>query len=274
MKRFKLLVPALLALVSCSPYIYASNVPVEKSPISINIDQASSSKIITYEGKTFFPVRLLNDQLAYKLSWDTKTKSTLLESEKTKVSLTANQKAVKVNDTAITLLAAPVLIDNILYAPAELWDKAFNLNVSAKDNTIVITSKENSTTEPNITPEPEVPVNPDVSNTTTDPNTNDNKDAIVMPMFEGSNTYYTEQKLSIRLEENPSTAYKWEVVFPEGIEVISDSFASGERTWIIRAVKEGNYTIEFNKLRPLEPDTIIDTKTFKLKAKSSAVPQI
>lgn len=258
MKRIKLFLPIVFAVISLCPFVYASNPPSEQASISIEIDEHSPFKIITYKEESFFPVRLISDTLEYKLSWDAKTKSTLLDNELNKVALTVNKKEITINDQSFALSKAPILIDNVLYAPIEFWNKSFNLDITLKDTSIVL------------------------SNMNTPPSPIDLEDDIVMPLFEGSNTYYTNQKLSIRLEENPSTEYKWDVTFPEGIELISDHFtsnnpsviaSSGERTWLIRAVTEGTYTIEFNKVRPVEPNTPIDTKVFKLKAKTFVVPQ-
>ena len=104
----------------------------------------------------------------------------------------------------------------------------------------------------------------------------------ILPLFEGSNTYYTGQQLIIRLDENPSTGYVWQVTFPEGLQVISDHFvpnkpevadSPGEHSWVIKATKDGTYTMEFKKLRPSTPDSVIDTKTFKLKAKPTTALQ-
>lgn len=267
MKRIKLFLPILLIIVSLYPSIYASDAPTNQIPMSIKIDENSPFKIITYEEEPFFPVRLISSTLGYKLSWNAKTKSTLLENDTTKAALTTNKKEIKINDYISVLSKAPVLIDNVLYAPTEFWNKAFNLDIVLKDTSIELSAM-------STVPSPEDP--------TTNNNPTDLDDDIVMPMFEGSNTYYTNQKLIIRLEENPSTSYKWEVTFPEGIELISNYFISnnpsqagspGEHTWLIRAVAEGNYTIEFNKIRPLESHTSIDTKVFKLKAKTFTPPQ-
>ena len=267
MKRINLFLPILLVVVSLCPSIYASNAPSNQTSMSIKIDENNPFKIITYEEESFFPVRLISSTLGYKLSWDAKTKSTLLENDTMTATLTTNKKEITINNHVSLLSKAPVLIDNVLYAPTEFWNKAFNLDVVLKGTSIELSTM-------STVPNPE------------DPNTNNNPadldDDIVMPMFEGSNTYYTNQKLIIHLEENPSTAYKWEVIFPEGIELISDYFTSntpsqavspGDHTWLIRAVTEGNYTIEFNKVRPLESHTSIDTKVFKLKAKTFTPPQ-
>lgn len=263
MKKFKLLLPVLLTLVSCNSFVYASEIPQ-------NINKEQPISVVTYENESFFPVRLLNDTLGYKLSWDSSTKSTLLENETLTVSLGVNKQEVLVNQLPVTLTKAPKLIDNVLYAPAEFWAKAFNLNVSLENEQVIFTPIEEPIAPPNEIPLIDIEVIEHPIQQT------------ILPLFEGSNTYCVQQDLIIRLDENPSTGYIWQVDFPEGIELISDHFvpnkptlagSPGEHTWIIKAITDGTYTIEFNKLRPSEPNTVIDTKTFKLKTKPVVVPQ-
>ena len=250
MKRFKLLCPILLMLINSNSLLYASEVAT-----SINNTQAISAT--TYENQTFFPVRIINDLLDYELSWDPETKSTTLQSPTTTVSLSVNQNEILVNDTPLTLSQAPKLINNILYAPAEFWDKAFRLNL--------FTPNDAPTFIPSPTTEnpPQEKLEKPIQQT-------------FLPLFEGSNTYYIGQQLIIRLDENPSSGYIWQVNFPQYLEVISNHFvpynpeldnSPGEHSWVIKATKEGTYTIEFQKLRPSDPKSIIDTKVFKLKAK-------
>lgn len=264
MKKFKLLLPVLLALVSCNSFIYASEIPQ-----NINNKQNENTSVVTYENESFFPVRFLNDTLGYKLSWDPATKSTLLENKLLTVSLSVGNQEILVNGTPVMLTKAPKLIDNVLYAPAEFWVKAFNVNISLKDEQIIFIPIEEPLPPSNEVPFTEIEIIETPVQQT------------ILPLFEGSNTYQTQQDLIIRLDENPSTGYIWQVDFPEGIQLISDHFipnkpalvgSPGEHTWIIKAIADGTYTIEFNKLRPSEPNTIIDTKIFKLKTKP-VVPQ-
>ena len=252
MKRFKLLCPLLLILINSNHLLYASEI----STLTNNTQTISAT---TYENQTFFPVRIINDLLDYELSWDPETKSTTLKSPTTTVSLSVNQNEILVNEVPLTLSQAPKLINNILYAPAELWDKAFHLNL--------FTSNDAPTSIPSHQTEnpPQEKLEKPIQQT-------------FLPLFEGSNTYYIGQQLIIRLDENPSSGYIWEANFPESLEVISNHFvpfnpeldnSPGEHSWVIKATKEGTYTIEFKKLRPSDPKSVIDTKIFKLKAKPS-----
>lgn len=263
MKRSKFIFSILLTLISCNSLIYASELPT-------NINNTQVIPVATYEDNTFFPVRILNDLLGHKLSWDPATKSTVLQSADLTVALSVNNTEILVNQVPVTLSKAPKLIDNVLYAPAEFWSKVFNLHVSLQDNEFILTPIEEPTIPPNKTeiPKPEETEKP-VQQT-------------ILPLFEGSNTYYTGQQLIIRLDENPSTGYVWQVTFPEGLQVISDHFvpnkpevadSPGEHSWVIKATKDGTYTMEFKKLRPSTPDSVIDTKTFKLKAKPTTALQ-
>lgn len=263
MKRSKFIFPILLTLISCNSLIYASELPT-------NINNTQVVPTATYEDNTFFPVRILNDLLGHKLSWDPATKSTVLQSADLTVSLSVNNTEILVNQVPVTLSKAPKLIDNVLYAPAEFWSKAFSLHVSLQDNEFILIPTEEPTIPPNKT---ETPKQEETEKTV---------QQTILPLFEGSNTYYTGQQLIIRLNENPSTGYVWQVTFPEGLQVISDHFvpnkpevadSPGEHSWVIKATKDGTYTMEFKKLRPSTPDSVIDTKTFKLKAKPTTALQ-
>lgn len=263
MKRSKFIFPILLTLISCNSLIYASELPT-------NINNTQVVPAATYEDNTFFPVRILNDLLGHKLSWDPATKSTVLQSADLTVSLSVNNTEILVNQVPVTLSKAPKLIDNVLYAPAEFWSKAFSLHVSLQDNEFILIPTEEPTIPPNKT---ETPKQEETEKTV---------QQTILPLFEGSNTYYTGQQLIIRLNENPSTGYVWQVTFSEGLQVISDHFvpnkpevadSPGEHSWVIKATKDGTYTMEFKKLRPSTPDSVIDTKTFKLKAKPTTALQ-
>lgn len=253
MKRFKLLFPLLFILINSSSLLYASEV-------SATYPHTEPSTPPTYEHGTFFPVRIINDLLDYQLFWDPTTKSATLQSPTTTVSLTVNQDTIEVNEASLTLSQAPKLINNILYAPADFWDKAFHLNLFTPNKNSDLTS---------LLPEnpPQEKLEKPIQQT-------------FLPLFEGSNTYYTEQQLIIRLDENPTSGYIWQVNFPESLEVISNHFvpynpdvdtSPGEHSWVIKATQEGTYTIEFKKLRSSDPQSVIDTKIFKLKAKTSTL---
>lgn len=293
MRRLKLTTLAVITLVSCSSYVYASETPIEYSPITLNT--SSKTGVITYEGMPFYSVRLLNDSLAYKLSWDGKTKSVLLENDQTKISLTTNQTYFMMNDKRFDLTKPIILAHNTLYASEEFWKLAFNITPVLKGNMLTLVTATTSSQEP-VTIPAEDPSSTD-STTNEDANTSSNLseeqgtstestsspeiEERILPLFEGTNTYNVGQKLIIRLEEHPSTGYKWEVNFPKGITVLEDFFtpsnidlpsSSGEHTWIIRPTEVTSFTIEFNKLRTSDSSNIIDSKVFKLKTKS-VVPQ-
>lgn len=94
----------------------------------------------------------------------------------------------------------------------------------------------------------------------------------VQTLQEGVNEVFVNQLLEVQLEENPSTGYVWQVNFPEGIKVISDTFesgntqlvgASGTHEWVIQVMSPGTYELIFSKQRPWEKEAV-ETKTFVL----------
>lgn len=273
MPKLKLTHLALIALVSCSSYVYANDAP--KEFVTIHLDGQVHNQVVTSENTTYFPVRLINNSLGYILTWDGPTKSVILENDQNKLSITAGQSNYILNNITYSLPKPIKLIQNMLYAPQEFFELAFNIRPTHVQSSIQLipTDTESSTPPPpeNIVPEePAVTPAPDKETPSTP------SEDRILPLFEGTNTYNIGQKLIIKLEENPSTGYKWQVTFPEGITVLEDYFtpnssnlvdASGEHTWIIRSNAVNTYVIEFKKSRPSEPENIIDSKTFKLKTK-------
>ncbi|MEF9960551.1 MAG: protease inhibitor I42 family protein [Niameybacter sp.] len=261
MSKFKLYYLALISLVSCSSYIYAAEISTTYTPVIL--DEQAKSEVVTYEEPRLFSIRLLNDSLGYTLSWDAKTKSVLLENEETKISLIANESKFIMNNTSHKLSQPTQLINNTLYAPQEFFELAFKVTPSLENNQIQFISLSSIP--------PEIPV-PQISTEPTE--TNMPLEDRSLPLFPGTNTYTVDQKLMIKLEENPSTGYQWKVAFPKGITVLEDYFlpgqtdrigSAGEHIWIIRPTQVSTFVIEFNKLRNFEPLSIIDTEIFKLK---------
>ncbi|MDA3730541.1 protease inhibitor I42 family protein [Niameybacter massiliensis] len=266
MPKLKLTHLVLIALVSCSSYVYANDTP--KEFVTILLDGQVDTKVIASDNTTYFPIRLINNSLGYTLTWDASTKSVLLENNQNKISITAGKSNYILNNITHQLPKPIKLIENILYAPQEFFELAFNIKPTHVQNSIELVP---STPEPT-TPEEllETPLPPDKETPST------SAEDRVLPLFEGTNTYNVGQKLTIKLAENPSTGYKWQVTFPEGITILEDYFTpsgtnlpgeGGEHTWIIRANAVDTYVIEFKKARPTEPDNVIDTKVFKLKTK-------
>jgi inhibitor of cysteine peptidase len=79
----------------------------------------------------------------------------------------------------------------------------------------------------------------------------------------------------VKLAENPSTGYAWEMTTSDGLKRISDRYvandvagriagAGGVRTWDIRAMEEGSQKLYGTYRRPWEPARSSD-ETFELK---------
>lgn len=75
----------------------------------------------------------------------------------------------------------------------------------------------------------------------------------------------TGELVTIRLEENPTTGYSWNMSFTDGLEVVKDEFissgeaglvgAGGVHEWIIRANNTGQYEVSGIYKRPWESIT-------------------
>lgn len=75
----------------------------------------------------------------------------------------------------------------------------------------------------------------------------------------------TGELITIRLEENPTTGYSWNMSFTDGLEVVKDEFISSTETglvgaggvheWIIKADNTGQYEVSGIYKRPWESIT-------------------
>jgi inhibitor of cysteine peptidase len=81
------------------------------------------------------------------------------------------------------------------------------------------------------------------------------------------------QTFSLKLAENPSTGYAWQLHLSKGLKLVSNEYvpgssgalgASGTHVWTIKAVKNGYQQVNAVYKRPLEKTTPQD-KRFKLR---------
>ncbi len=80
------------------------------------------------------------------------------------------------------------------------------------------------------------------------------------------------QTFSLKLTENPSTGYSWQLHLSKGLKLVSDEYtpgssgalgASGTHVWTIKAVKNGYQQVNAVHKRPSEKTTPQD-KTFRV----------
>jgi len=102
---------------------------------------------------------------------------------------------------------------------------------------------------------------------------NQNQNKIITDVNNGKFiTLQKGQTFSLKLNENPSTGYAWQLYLSKGLKLISDEYipsssgalgAAGTHVWTIKAVKNGYQQVNAVYKRPLEKTTPQD-KTFKL----------
>lgn len=71
--------------------------------------------------------------------------------------------------------------------------------------------------------------------------------------------------MTVRLDENPSTGYRWNVETAEGLEIVGDSFertgdligAGGVRIFQFRPLKAGSHRLGIRKWRDWEGESSI-----------------
>jgi len=87
-------------------------------------------------------------------------------------------------------------------------------------------------------------------------------------MFDDTNngetyTVASGDTIQIKLVENPTTGYSWDMTVPEGLTLVSDEFiapdtelagAPGTHVWHIEAATPGTYTLDGQYIRPWETD--------------------
>lgn len=217
---------------------------------------ALGSQCLFAKEPQLFPVRSTADHLSYSVSWNAQEKSVTITTQNQSVSAKPGSLSYTKNTFLNCELESPlILIDNQLFAPLGFWEDGLNLSLTTENGKPCLTDK---------------------------PSPNDMLDDIIMPLREGENSYYVNQKVGLSLEENPSTGYIWTIDIPLGIQVISDTYtasstdlagAPGTHSWIMRATTPGTYTLTFKKLRPFEPDQIVETKTYILEAKTFEIPK-
>jgi len=75
----------------------------------------------------------------------------------------------------------------------------------------------------------------------------------------GNVTVASGTAITLRLPENPTTGYRWNMTPPDGLAVLKDDFlapdtqlvgAGGTHEWVISAEKPGNYTLHAEYRRP------------------------
>ncbi len=72
------------------------------------------------------------------------------------------------------------------------------------------------------------------------------------------------ETFTVKLDENPTTGYSWDMAAGDGLQIVSDRYvpnatqmlgSGGYHEWTIKAVKNGTYTVSGVYKRPWEPAT-------------------
>ena len=76
---------------------------------------------VVRDGVEFFPVRALAVEAGFAVAWDAATRSAILTTDSITISVTDNAATFVVDGATYTLSAAAVIINDVMYAPAELF---------------------------------------------------------------------------------------------------------------------------------------------------------
>lgn len=245
----------LLSSAISMPVLAQVQEPIVSTTQSVSNTQVvlHESKIIMAHGSMYTPVRVVTDALGLQLKWNKDTQHATITTPELSATVQANRSEYTLdNGSSLTLHTPTILEKGVLYVPIEFWVEAFDYYVVTQNNGVSIDV-----------------VNPNLI-----------YDDIMTPLYEGTNTLYTNQKASIQLEQNSSTGYVWEVDFPDNIKIISDTVSSGDpnlvgapetRTWILKATRPGTYDITFNYKRPFE-NKIEKSVTYQLMVNDFVIP--
>ncbi|MCQ1537782.1 protease inhibitor I42 family protein [Methanocalculus taiwanensis] len=110
---------------------------------------------------------------------------------------------------------------------------------------------------------------------------------VSLHMFDATNngesyTFWTGEFIQIKLVENPTTGYSWDMAVPEGLTLKRDEFiapetemagAPGMHVWEFEAGAPGTYTVEGKYVRPWETDAEpAETFTLTIIVEADAAP--
>lgn len=237
----------------------------QKTALSINASAQKQEKPITitvnntilqttgYE-KDLLPVREVCNTLGYELKWDSNTNSLLITNGSITAKLsTGDTNYVVDDDMVFTLDTPPVIINNLVYVPAQFFHDVFYCNINhIENNHISLSLGQNNIIEQNT--KHRVALN--------------NYFSLTLPTNGTTGyewTYSIEKQQSDGsykpLEENDLTLMQTQE------NRFSNALGSpSQKQWIFRCDKTGQYQLKFEYSRPWEKKEPIKTAVFEIVA--------
>lgn len=126
-------------------------------------------KITLVHSVTMIPVRVVSEQLGYKVDWDPKAKTVAIYNDSKRLNMTVDQKAATVNDKEVKLDVAPMLQKGTTLVPLRFIGENMGLTVDWDKETksvYLFTADESSEVVP---PTPGTPSGEDADGSGSDP---------------------------------------------------------------------------------------------------------
>ena len=109
--------------------------------IVVPVDNSvSSTRPFISGSRTFVPVRFVSEKLGANVEWNGNTQTVLMRLGDTSVKMKINKSEIVVNNTAIALDVAPMILNSRTYVPLRAISEAFNKHVFYDRSLIVISN--------------------------------------------------------------------------------------------------------------------------------------
>ncbi|MDG0875355.1 N-acetylmuramoyl-L-alanine amidase family protein [Paenibacillus thiaminolyticus] len=138
-------------------------------------------KITLVNSVTMIPVRVVSEQLGYKVDWDPKAKSVAIYNDSNRLTMAVDQKTATVNDKEVKLDVAPMLQKGSTLVPLRFIGENMGLTVDWDRETksvYLFTADESSEVVP---PTPGTPSGEDANGSSDNGNSDDNGGGAVNP---------------------------------------------------------------------------------------------
>ncbi len=121
-------------LIAAASAAFCSSVYADDSTITVQLDKEpvsfESQQPVIVEGRTLIPLRGVFEKMGYTISWDGNTKTAMLISDKTRVSVTAGSSEFTVNGETKALDVPAQIMNGSMMLPLRAIGEAAGANVT------------------------------------------------------------------------------------------------------------------------------------------------
>ncbi|MGZ9585926.1 copper amine oxidase N-terminal domain-containing protein [Paenibacillus marinisediminis] len=111
------------------------------NPVTVSLDNKIIGQgYISENGNTMIPLRILSENLHYKVKWDNKEKEATISKDNKYIKFTVNYHNAEVNDGFIQLSSRPEMKNNTVYVPLRVVSDALGLQIGYVNRTAYIST--------------------------------------------------------------------------------------------------------------------------------------